>query len=99
MLTSLSRSIREVLNKLRARPAAPALHALPPALDLTQKLPPAKQPMLRLVGAAGHPDISITPPAPKLGASAFVAGQGARLYSLDAFRKGQRRGPRHPRAA
>ncbi len=53
-------------------------------------------PRLRLVSGAASRDIPIAGAAP--GASAFVAGQGARIYSLDAFRR-QPLGPRTPRAA
>ena len=38
-------------------------------------------------------DIRVAP----VGATVFIAGQGARIYSLDAFRKAP--GPHHPRAA
>jgi hypothetical protein len=53
-------------------------------------------PRLRLVSGAASRDIPIAAARPS--ASAFVAGQGARLYSLDVFRR-QPLDPRTPRAA
>jgi hypothetical protein len=53
----------------------------------------ARRPQLRLLPSANEiaplPGAR-TPPQPNdtfVGASAFVAGQGARIYSLDAFRR------------
>jgi hypothetical protein len=54
-----------------------------------------KRAELHLVTGSDLRDIPVAP-LPQLGASTFIAGQGARLYSLDAFRN---RGPRRPRAA
>ena len=96
MLTFLSQSIRRIL----ATPARPAhLRALP-ALgefnkDLGNLLAAWKRAELHLVTESGDRDIAVAP-APHVGASAFVAGHGARIYSLDAFRT---HGPRRPRAA
>ena len=56
---------------------------------------PVTPPALRLVGAAGDCDIAIAVPAARP-VAAFVAGEGARIYSLDVFRAP---GPRRPRAA
>lgn len=84
MLTFLSRSLRRVLNKQRALPP----HASPLALL------PARS--LRLVrGEDNAADIPVVGPgAPAVAfaglpgaAVAFVAGQGARIYSLEAFRR------------
>ena len=53
-------------------------------------------PRLRLASTGTSRDIPIAAVAP--GASTFVAGQGARIYSLEVFRR-QPLGPRTPRAA
>jgi hypothetical protein len=68
-----------------------------------------RRPALRLIqggaGAAPRSDtgVAVTSPAPafaKPAAAAFVAGQGARLYSLDAFRRERTQPPpRTPRYA
>ena len=60
------------------------------------ELPLLPAPRLRLVSGGTPRDIPIA--ARSAGASAFVAGQGARLYSLDVFRS-ERLGPKTPRAA
>ena len=52
-------------------------------------------PRLRLVSDSAARDIPIAPPP---AAAAFVAGHGARIYSLDVFRR-ERPNPRRPRAA
>ena len=96
MLTFLSQSIRRILG-------APARHAhlrALPALgefdnDLSNLLVAWRRAELHLVPQSGDRDIAVAP-APHVGASAFVAGHGARIYSLDAFRT---HGPRRPRAA
>jgi hypothetical protein len=81
MLTFLSRSFREMLDSVRGREPAP---------------PPVRaQP--RLVQPGLDRDTHVAAVLDLAGATAFVAGQGARIYSLDAFRPG--RGPRPPRAA
>jgi hypothetical protein len=96
MLTFLSRSIRRVLDAALRRAPAPALRALPQAPVITTDFRLAARPQLHLRAANDDRDIEIAVPAVQLGASAFVAGQGARIYSLDVFR----RKPRHdPRAA
>jgi hypothetical protein len=85
MLTFLSQSIRRFLNST----SAPSRAAQLPAL--LRALPVLPVPALRLVPSAARPDISI---APLASASAFVAGQGARIYSLEVFRRDRRRPPR-----
>ena len=96
MLTFLSESIRRMLGKT-ARPTH--LRAVPHAgeitNDLSNLLAAWKRAELHLVTESDQRDISVAP-APQVGASTFVAGQGARIYSLDAFRA---HGPRRPRAA
>jgi hypothetical protein len=81
MLTFLSRSFRELLDTVRGREPVPR--------------PVHAQP--RLVRSGPDRDTRVAAVLDLAGATAFVAGQGARIYSLDAFRPG--RGPRHPRAA
>ena len=79
--------------------ARPTLRSLPREgeinNDLSSLLAAWKRAELHLVTGSGQPDIPVAP-APHVGASTFVAGQGARIYSLDAFRA---QGPRRPRAA
>ena len=96
MLTFLSESIRRMLGN-RPRPAH--LHALPHldgiSNDLSSLLAAWKRAELHLVTSSEERDIPVAP-VTHPGASTFVAGQGARIYSLDAFRT---QGPRRPRAA
>lgn len=74
MLTFLSRSFGRILNRQRALPA----RAEPVAL--------LAAPRLRLVtGSERLADIGIAETRPSAGA--FVAGQGARIYSIEAFRR------------
>jgi len=80
MLTFLSRSFRELLASARAE--APA------------RRPISRQ--LRLVNSPPDRDTAVASVLHLGGAATFVAGQGARIYSLDAFR---RVAPRRPRAA
>jgi hypothetical protein len=94
MLTFLSQSIRRFLNSTSAPSRAAQALALPATLSAPPLLP---APALRLISSAAPPDISI---APLASASAFVAGQGARIYSLEVFRRDRRhpprpQGPRH----
>jgi len=104
MLTFLSRTFRRLLDTAAgvAPTPAPVDRAQWPIPVAACASPPA--PGLRLVrsseAASGGSDNSIRV-AEQPGASAFVAGSGARLYSLDAFRtRGTRpTRPRHPRAA
>jgi hypothetical protein len=81
MLTFLSRSFRELLDTVRGREPAPR----------------PVRPQLRLVTSALDRDTRVAAVLDLAGATAFVAGQGARIYSLDAFRPGHR--PRRPRVA
>ena len=137
MLTSLSRSIRQLLATALARPRAAGVDELPRALPAagetlggTAVSLTLAAPRLRLVGAPAqakaHQDISIAIAAPlpgitgkpvgatgasgavggaaRVGASSFVAGSGARLYSLEVFRRERRGGrpgpaPKRPQAA
>lgn len=85
MLTFLSRSIHRLLHL----EAAPKLRALPGSGSDFQRLRSPARGDLRV---AGDRDIAVAP----VGATAFVAGQGARIYSLSAFRP---RTPPNPRAA
>ena len=91
MLTFLSRSIRRFLNvEPSGATSEPHVRALPapsqPLIAARVLALPAPRPQLRLVTADGHHDTAIAPTAVHVGAAAFVAGQGARIYSLDAFR-------------
>ena len=86
MLTFLSRSIGRWLGK----PAAPRLRLLSGSDSDSGVLPATQRARLRV---AEECDSRV---ALSVGATAFVAGQGARIYSLDAFRP---RDPRNPRAA
>jgi hypothetical protein len=81
MLTFLSRLVREWVESMRG----------PGPGRLPAPVPP------RLVKAAADRDTAVAGVLVLAGATAFVAGQGARIYSLDAFRNG--RGPRRPQAA
>jgi hypothetical protein len=82
MLTFLSRWWREK----RDEEDAPPLPAQPTVARFARYSGELRSPALRLVGAAEDRDISIAAPAVHVGASAFVAGQGARIYSLDFYR-------------
>ena len=104
MLTLLSRTLRRFFDTApaRAREASPSPRAECAALPASCAMPRARS--LRLVETAeaprGNRDNSIR--VPLAGASAFVAGAGARIYSLDAFRLERPYGPpapRKPRAA
>jgi hypothetical protein len=81
MLTFLSRSFRELLESARGGEAA--------------RHPAGGQP--RLVSSPPDRDNPVASVLELAGAATFVAGQGARIYSLDAFRRGL--GPRRPQAA
>jgi len=81
MLTFLSRSLREWLDPRRGDEPAP----------------PHAPPRLRLAGSAPDRDTAVAAVLDPAGAAAFVAGQGARIYSLEAFRRAP--GPRRPQAA
>ena len=99
MLTYVSRSLKGLLDLALGRGTGPHLRALPGRAEFypdLRKLParPSRG-YLRLAAPSDHPDIPVAPM--QVGASAFVAGQGARIYSLDAFRP--RHGPGNPRAA
>jgi hypothetical protein len=99
MLTFMSRSLRRWLDSARGRAPEPRLQA-PPQLDdfaaeLSRLRGAWQRAQLRL--AAGEAcDIPIASAPAQVGATAFVAGQGARIYSLDVFRT---RGPQRPKAA
>jgi len=113
MLTSLSQKIRRILNPSLRTPAAAEVVAAPVPVAIAAASEPAAAPGLRLVrdgeSTAVRRDISIRVAAGStVGASVFVAGQGARLYSLDVFRAARQGGrpgpgspaaPFHPRAA
>ena len=105
MLTSLSRTFRRIFDTAlgRTSSAASSPRAQSPAAASVCDAP--APPALRLVRSGAAPsaerDNSIRVTA-QVGAAAFVAGAGARLYSLDAFRHsrgGNPTRPRHPRAA
>jgi hypothetical protein len=95
MLTSLSHRLRRLVDAAlgRAEPGAPVPADVSPVMSKVS---------LRIVRDGEAPpadrDIAIRVSAgSSVGASAFVAGQGARIYSLDAFRTA--RPSRRPGAA
>ena len=100
MLTFLSRSFREWFDSPARREPAPQLHAVPQTDDLAADLERLRgawhRAQLRVAEDEGVRDIPIAPAPSPVGATAFVAGQGARIYSLDVFRQ---RGPQRPKAA
>ena len=81
------------MSQWLARLGGARLRALPNNVNEIKLLPSAPRAALRLVTDRDTP---ITVAAVHVGATAFVAGQGARIYSLDAFRP---RHPTRPRAA
>ncbi len=101
MLTFLSRSFVRLFSTAPRSGATPGVRALPPAPDFpreSRRAPPrTTRAHLRVVGAEAVPDTAVAVAPVHVGASAFVAGQGARIYSLDAFRKTS--GPSRPHAA
>ena len=111
MLTSLSQQIRRMVNAALGRAASRDLAAAAKRAAIAPASVPATLPALRLVrsgdAAASDRDIPIRVAAgSSIGASAFVAGRGARLYSLDVFRSARRghnpgspAAPSSPRAA
>lgn len=101
MLTFLSRSLREWFDFPVRREPTPVLHLLPQPADLAAELERLRgawqRAQERVLEEEIARDISIAPAPVPVGDTAFVAGQGARIYSLDVFR--QQRGPRPPKAA
>ena len=91
MLTWLSRSIRRILGRLVPAPVASAP-------QLAGVIPLFGQRTNALAQRVETRD-SAAPVLFQVGASPFVAGQGARLYSLDVFRNARKGGPRPPRRA
>ena len=100
MLTFLSRSFREWFGSAVRREPALHLRALPQPDDLAadlQRLCGAwHRAHLRILQDAAARDTPIAMSPLPVGATAFVAGQGARIYRLDVFRQ---RGPQRPKAA
>ena len=100
MLTFLSQWLGRWFGWAPGRGRAPALRALPPAADFpadSRRLPPlCSRARLQVATLEDDRDIPVAPVATHVGATAFVAGQGARIYSLDAFRSHP---PRRPRCA
>jgi hypothetical protein len=99
MLTFMSRSLRRWFDSARGRAPEPRLQA-PPQLDdfaaeLSRLRGAWQRAQLRLAAGEAR-DIPIASAPAQVGATAFVAGQGARIYSLDVFRT---RGPQRPKAA
>lgn len=116
MLTFLSRSIVALVHLLAGRRSPPALAGgarvllLPaactsetPAESASGQVLPARPRLALIQGTKSASAKRDTPIAVALsvGATPFVAGQGARLYSLDVFRRerGGPPNPRRPRAA
>ena len=81
------------LSRLLKWSRGPRLRVVPDCGRDFNGLPSA--PRVRLSLAADRDTAVVRAPA-HVGATAFVAGQGARIYSLDAFRTPD---PHHPRAA
>lgn len=100
MLTFLSRSFREWFDSAVRREPASRLHALPQPDDLAADLERLRgawhRAHLRVLQGAEARDIPVARSPSPVEATAFVAGEGARIYSLDVFRQ---RGPRPPKAA
>ena len=100
MLTFLSRSFREWFGSAVRREPASHLHAVPQPNDVAADLQRLRgawhRAQLRVAQDVEARDMPIAMTSPPVGATAFVAGQGARIYSLDVFR--QRR-PHPPKAA
>ena len=85
MLTFLSRLLKVT--------GAPQLRVVADLHRDFRWLPSSPRGVLEL--AADRDNLVVLPPA-SIGATAFVAGQGARIYSLDVFRSPD---PHKPRAA
>ena len=100
MLTFMSRSLRQWLDSARGRAHEPRLQAVPEPDDFAAELSRLRgawqRAQLCVAEADEACDIPIAPATAQVGATAFVAGQGARIYSLDVFRT---RGPQRPKAA
>src|SRR5260370_37166657 len=96
----MARSLRQWLDSARGREPAPRLHALPQPDDFAAELSLLRgawqRAQLRVVEADEACDIPVVPAPAQVGATAFVAGQGAPVYSLDVFLT---RGPQRPQAA
>ena len=103
MLTFLSRSFRWIQDHAAApEPSCALVQASPGSQQkagATLVFPVRPEPArLRLVQGAGDRDSSVATrtverPLERAGAAAFVAGQGARLYSLEVFRRERRTAP------
>jgi hypothetical protein len=92
MLTLLSQKIRRLVDAALGRSEQGSSASAPNPSASAATSAAATRPGLRLVRAGEQSpatsDISIRVAAgSSIGAAAFVAGSGARLYSLDAFRK------------
>ncbi len=111
MLTSLSRSLRRIFDTAFTKAGHAAAVWAGDSAATAEVCATAKAPGLRLVPsldeAVKNRDTAITPGAqePRLahasvGAAAFVAGAGARIYSLEVFRRERstRPGPHRPAA-
>ena len=100
MLTFLSRSWRGWFGSGQRREPVTQLHALAQPDDLAAELERLRGAWQRAQQRAAEQsavrDIPIAPAPAPVEATAFVAGQGARIYSLDVFRQ---RGRRPPKAA
>ena len=95
MLTFLSRSIRQLVSTSSSRRPGAGARPQPASVGRAAETSVARAgwaapacPASSTAGAVRDRDISIAAPAPRRSA-AFVAGEGARLYSLDAFRQGR----------
>ena len=92
MLTSLSQKIRRMVDTALARAGVEGTiaAAIPPATAATSNAKARPSPRLVRAGetAPADRDIAIrVSVGSSVGASAFVAGEGARLYSLDVYRR------------
>ena len=100
MLTFLSRSLRGWFDsESRREPASPP-RAVPQVDELAAELARLRaawqRAQLRVAHDLASPDIVIADDRPAVVPTAFVAGEGARIYSLDVFRQN---GPKRPKAA
>jgi hypothetical protein len=106
MLTSLSRSLRRIFDAAFAKAGPAAAAWADESVERPMGWQPPARPALRLVSARNDSvkdrdtavAVGAPEPRPAAGASAFVAGAGARIYSLEVFRRERagRPGPRTP---
>ncbi len=105
MLTLLSRTWRRIVDIAAGRAPAAAPAPIADSLALPAACAVSQAPALRVVGVGESPAANSDTPIRAERDSrkeVFLAGEGARLYSLDAFRAARKAGssnPHAPRAA